>query len=79
MGRPIMAQQNKAMLPSALTFGKTRQYVQLAMGRLQWLVETGKARVAHTAILKEIARSGMARLWGITDATLLPPTIHSIV
>ena len=65
----------KALLPSAFTAGKTREYLQLAVGRLQWLVGAGKAGAAHEAILTELEESGLARQWGVTDATLLPPVV----
>ena len=30
---------------------------------------------AHAAILTELEESGLARQWGVTDATLLPPVV----
>ena len=70
------SQQGKPVLPTAHTGGKTREYLQLAVGRLQWLVEAGKAGAAHTAVLVELEESGMVAAWGVVQgATLLPPAV----
>ena len=70
------SQQGKPVLPTAHTGGKTREYLQLAVGRLQWLVEAGKAGAAHTAVLVELEESGMVVAWGVVQgATLLPPAV----
>ena len=63
------------MLPSAMTAGKTREYLQLAVSRLRWLVDEAKAGAAHASALKHLEDSGHAAAWGVASSStlLLPP------
>ena len=52
------------------------RYLQLAVSRLHWLVEAGKANKAHAATLSEVQESGSSDMWGVVNvATLAQPVV----
>jgi hypothetical protein len=71
--------KSKPTLPTAMTAGKTREYMQLAVSRLRWLVDEAKVGATHAAILKHLEDSGRAATWGVGSATtllLVPKQAH---
>ena len=56
---------------------QTREVLRLAMCRLEWLVDQGKATAAHHAISREVNRgANAAALWSrVRGGTLVPPHV----
>jgi hypothetical protein len=63
------------LLPTALNGGKTRECAQLAVGRLRWMLDAGKANSAHAAILADLEARGMLGAWGGQEGTILQPAV----